>query len=162
MQVCPFWACLVANSALGGMLTHIFIALYSHGVLLDPQYWVVLEPFVFEMVVFILSYITFFLIVCFQVKMRILMGTYALSAGYYDAYYKRAQQVRAEQWHLIQCLCLDYYTTYYAILCHKNSKVHALQQVRTLVKESFKGALERYDILISPAASSAAYKIGML
>lgn len=29
----------------------------------------------------------------FQVKMRILMGTYALSAGYYDAYYKRAQQV---------------------------------------------------------------------
>jgi Asp-tRNA(Asn)/Glu-tRNA(Gln) amidotransferase A subunit family amidase len=25
--------------------------------------------------------------------MRILMGTYALSAGYYDAYYKRAQQV---------------------------------------------------------------------
>ncbi|KAL2460445.1 Glutamyl-tRNA(Gln) amidotransferase subunit A [Abeliophyllum distichum] len=29
-----------------------------------------------------------------EVKMRILMGTYALSAGYYDAYYKRAQQVR--------------------------------------------------------------------
>jgi Asp-tRNA(Asn)/Glu-tRNA(Gln) amidotransferase A subunit family amidase len=29
-----------------------------------------------------------------QVKRRILMGTYALSAGYYDAYYKRAQQVR--------------------------------------------------------------------
>jgi len=29
----------------------------------------------------------------FQVKMRILMGTYALSAGYYDAYYKCAQQV---------------------------------------------------------------------
>ncbi|XP_040379190.1 glutamyl-tRNA(Gln) amidotransferase subunit A, chloroplastic/mitochondrial-like [Oryza brachyantha] len=28
-----------------------------------------------------------------EVKMRILMGTYALSAGYYDAYYKRAQQV---------------------------------------------------------------------
>lgn len=25
--------------------------------------------------------------------MRILTGTYALSAGYYDAYYKRAQQV---------------------------------------------------------------------
>lgn len=25
--------------------------------------------------------------------MRILMGTYSLSAGYYDAYYKRAQQV---------------------------------------------------------------------
>ncbi|KAG0497697.1 hypothetical protein HPP92_002388 [Vanilla planifolia] len=29
-----------------------------------------------------------------KVKMRILMGTYALSAGYYDAYYKNAQQVR--------------------------------------------------------------------
>ncbi|KAL3509000.1 hypothetical protein ACH5RR_028401 [Cinchona calisaya] len=29
-----------------------------------------------------------------EVKLRILMGTYALSAGYYDAYYKRAQQVR--------------------------------------------------------------------
>lgn len=29
-----------------------------------------------------------------EVKRRILMGTYALSAGYYDAYYKRAQQVR--------------------------------------------------------------------
>ncbi|CAI7797346.1 unnamed protein product [Closterium sp. NIES-53] len=29
-----------------------------------------------------------------QVKRRILMGTYALSAGYYDAYYKKAQQVR--------------------------------------------------------------------
>lgn len=30
-----------------------------------------------------------------EVKRRILMGTYALSAGYYDAYYKRAQQVQA-------------------------------------------------------------------
>lgn len=29
-----------------------------------------------------------------EVKRRILLGTYALSAGYYDAYYKRAQQVR--------------------------------------------------------------------
>ncbi|XP_078179696.1 amidase family protein [Carex rostrata] len=59
-----------------------------------------------------------------EVKMRILMGTYALSAGYYDAYYKRAQQVR------------------------------------TLVQKSFKDALDQYDILISPAAPSAAYKIG--
>uniref|UniRef100_A0ACD5UFJ8 Uncharacterized protein n=1 Tax=Avena sativa TaxID=4498 RepID=A0ACD5UFJ8_AVESA len=59
-----------------------------------------------------------------EVKMRILMGTYALSAGYYDAYYKRAQQVR------------------------------------TLVKKSFEEALKRYDVLISPAAPSAAYKIG--
>ncbi|KAK9740879.1 hypothetical protein RND81_03G067900 [Saponaria officinalis] len=59
-----------------------------------------------------------------EVKRRILMGTYALSAGYYDAYYKRAQQVR------------------------------------TLVKKSFKAALDENDILISPAAPSAAYKIG--
>ncbi|KAF9591050.1 hypothetical protein IFM89_001260 [Coptis chinensis] len=59
-----------------------------------------------------------------EVKMRILMGTYALSAGYYDAYYKRAQQVR------------------------------------TLVRESFRTALQENDVLISPAAPSAAYKIG--
>ncbi|KAI7732878.1 hypothetical protein M8C21_015356, partial [Ambrosia artemisiifolia] len=59
-----------------------------------------------------------------EVKRRILMGTYALSAGYYDAYYKRAQQVR------------------------------------TVVKKSFKAALDSHDILISPAAPSAAYKIG--
>lgn len=30
-----------------------------------------------------------------EVKSRIMIGTYALSAGYYDAYYLRAQQVRA-------------------------------------------------------------------
>ncbi|XWS56873.1 hypothetical protein CRYUN_Cryun09bG0122800 [Craigia yunnanensis] len=59
-----------------------------------------------------------------QVKMRILMGTYALSAGYYDAYYKCAQQVR------------------------------------TIIRKSFKAALDENDILISPAAPSAAYKIG--
>jgi aspartyl-tRNA(Asn)/glutamyl-tRNA(Gln) amidotransferase subunit A len=29
-----------------------------------------------------------------EVKRRIFLGTYALSAGYYDAYYKKAQQVR--------------------------------------------------------------------
>mgnify|MGYP000061770323 CR=1 FL=1 len=37
-----------------------------------------------------------------EVKRRILIGTYALSAGYYDAYYGRAQQVRtkiAEDFH---------------------------------------------------------------
>ncbi|KAJ8770442.1 hypothetical protein K2173_017933 [Erythroxylum novogranatense] len=59
-----------------------------------------------------------------EVKMRILMGAYALSAGYYDAYYKRAQQVR------------------------------------TLIRRSFSAALDNNDILISPAAPSAAYKIG--
>lgn len=30
-----------------------------------------------------------------EVKRRVMLGTYALSAGYYDAYYKKAQQVRA-------------------------------------------------------------------
>jgi len=30
-----------------------------------------------------------------EVKRRIMLGTYALSAGYYDAYYKKASQVRA-------------------------------------------------------------------
>lgn len=29
-----------------------------------------------------------------EVRRRVMMGTYALSAGYYDAYYKKAQQVR--------------------------------------------------------------------
>lgn len=31
-----------------------------------------------------------------EVKRRIMLGTYALSAGYYDAYYKKAQQVRTK------------------------------------------------------------------
>ena len=30
-----------------------------------------------------------------EVKRRIVLGTYVLSAGYYDAYYRKAQQVRA-------------------------------------------------------------------
>ena len=29
-----------------------------------------------------------------EVKRRIMLGTYALSAGYYDAYYLKAQKVR--------------------------------------------------------------------
>ena len=29
-----------------------------------------------------------------EVKRRILLGTYVLSAGYYDAYYKKAQNLR--------------------------------------------------------------------
>lgn len=31
-----------------------------------------------------------------EVKRRIMLGTFVLSAGYYDAYYKKAQQVRAK------------------------------------------------------------------
>ena len=30
-----------------------------------------------------------------EVKRRVMLGTYALSAGYYDAYYGKAQQVRS-------------------------------------------------------------------
>jgi len=30
-----------------------------------------------------------------EVKRRIMLGTYALSAGYYDAYYRKAQKVRS-------------------------------------------------------------------
>jgi len=59
-----------------------------------------------------------------EVKRRILMGTYSLSAGYYDAYYKRAQQVRA------------------------------------LVRDEMAAALEKYDVLICPAAPTPAYKLG--
>jgi aspartyl-tRNA(Asn)/glutamyl-tRNA(Gln) amidotransferase subunit A len=59
-----------------------------------------------------------------EVKRRILMGTYALSAGYYDAFYKKAQQVR------------------------------------TVIQQDFKSALQQVDLLISPVAPSAAYKIG--
>ncbi|KAH8947528.1 hypothetical protein BDL97_11G046600 [Sphagnum fallax] len=59
-----------------------------------------------------------------EVKRRILMGTYALSAGYYDAFYKRSQQVR------------------------------------TLIQRDFKAALQDVDVLLSPVAPSAAYKIG--
>jgi aspartyl-tRNA(Asn)/glutamyl-tRNA(Gln) amidotransferase subunit A len=31
-----------------------------------------------------------------EVKRRIMLGTYALSSGYYDAYYLRAQKVRTK------------------------------------------------------------------
>jgi aspartyl-tRNA(Asn)/glutamyl-tRNA(Gln) amidotransferase subunit A len=40
-----------------------------------------------------------------EVKRRILLGTYALSAGYYDAYYRKAQQVRT-------LLTRDFLTTF--------------------------------------------------
>ena len=41
-----------------------------------------------------------------EVKRRILMGTYALSAGYYDAYYQRAQKVSNPAWILLQILAV--------------------------------------------------------
>lgn len=59
-----------------------------------------------------------------EVKQRIMIGTYALSAGYYDAYYKRAQQVR------------------------------------TLIRNDFDRAFERYDVLITPTSPTVAFRIG--
>lgn len=59
-----------------------------------------------------------------EVKRRILMGTYALSAGYYDAYYLKAQQVRR------------------------------------LISEDFKRALNQVDVLMGPVTPSPAFKIG--
>lgn len=59
-----------------------------------------------------------------EVKRRIILGTYVLSSGYYDAYYKKAQQVR------------------------------------TLIKNVFAEAFQKYDILIAPTSPTVAFKIG--
>src|SRR5713101_4138394 len=58
-----------------------------------------------------------------EVKRRIMLGTYSLSSGYYDAYYKHAEKVR------------------------------------TLITEDFISAFERFDVLVSPASPSVAFKI---
>jgi aspartyl-tRNA(Asn)/glutamyl-tRNA(Gln) amidotransferase subunit A len=59
-----------------------------------------------------------------EVKRRIMLGTYALSAGYYDAYYKKGQQVR------------------------------------TLIKRDFDEAFRAVDVIATPTAPTAAFKIG--
>ncbi len=59
-----------------------------------------------------------------EVKRRIMLGTYALSAGYYDAYYKKGQQVR------------------------------------TLIKRDFDEAFRTVDVIATPTAPTAAFKIG--
>ena len=59
-----------------------------------------------------------------EVKRRIILGTYVLSSGYYDAYYKKAQQVR------------------------------------TLIKNEFNKAFEKYDVLITPTAPNVSFNIG--
>jgi len=43
-----------------------------------------------------------------EVKRRILLGTFVLSAGYYDAYYQKAQQVRRLLRDKIDALFVDY------------------------------------------------------
>lgn len=59
-----------------------------------------------------------------EVKRRIMLGTYVLSAGYYDAYYKKAQQVRR------------------------------------LIRDDFKNAFEKVDLILTPTTPTTAYKIG--
>ncbi|WP_341527279.1 Asp-tRNA(Asn)/Glu-tRNA(Gln) amidotransferase subunit GatA [Nostoc sp. UHCC 0302] len=59
-----------------------------------------------------------------EVKRRIMIGTYALSAGYYDAFYLKAQKVR------------------------------------TLIKQDFQKAFQKFDVLVSPTAPTTAFKAG--
>jgi len=59
-----------------------------------------------------------------EVKRRIMLGTYALSSGYYDAYYLKAQKVRA------------------------------------LIKNDFKEAFKKVDIIFSPTSPETAFKFG--
>ncbi|MFC1907788.1 Asp-tRNA(Asn)/Glu-tRNA(Gln) amidotransferase subunit GatA [Chloroflexota bacterium] len=59
-----------------------------------------------------------------EVKRRIMLGTYALSAGYYDAYYLKAQKVR------------------------------------TLIRQEFDQAFEKFDALVTPTSPTVPFKIG--
>jgi len=59
-----------------------------------------------------------------EVKRRIMLGTYALSSGYYDAYYLKAQKVR------------------------------------TLIRQDFLEAFNKVDVLATPVAPTAAFRIG--
>jgi aspartyl-tRNA(Asn)/glutamyl-tRNA(Gln) amidotransferase subunit A len=53
-----------------------------------------------------------------------MLGTYALSSGYYEAYYRKAQQVR------------------------------------TLIKKDFDDAFTQVDVIVTPTAPTAAFKVG--
>lgn len=59
-----------------------------------------------------------------EVKRRIMLGSFVLSSGYYDAYYLKALRVRA------------------------------------LIRKAFDEAFAKYDIILGPAAPTAAPKIG--
>jgi aspartyl-tRNA(Asn)/glutamyl-tRNA(Gln) amidotransferase subunit A len=59
-----------------------------------------------------------------EVKTRILLGTFVLSAGYYDAYYQKAQQVRR------------------------------------LIRDKIELLFKDFDIILTPVAPTAAFKIG--
>jgi aspartyl-tRNA(Asn)/glutamyl-tRNA(Gln) amidotransferase subunit A len=58
------------------------------------------------------------------VKRRIMLGTYALSAGYYDAYYLKALKVR------------------------------------TLIRKDFEEAFKRCEVILTPTAPTAAFRLG--
>jgi Asp-tRNA(Asn)/Glu-tRNA(Gln) amidotransferase A subunit family amidase len=123
-----------------------------------------------------------------EIKRRILMGTYALSAGFYDAYYKRAQQVLLHTcaWHNTS-VRRQMQRPHVLLHNENNSSGHrsiaqfdlrrrrslrvvrycrtvrywrAYLQVRTVVREAMEGAVGRYDALLSAVAPSAAYKFG--
>ena len=59
-----------------------------------------------------------------EVKRRIMLGTYALSAGYYDAFYGKALKVR------------------------------------TLIRNDFDAAYERFDVLLAPTSPTTAFTFG--
>ena len=59
-----------------------------------------------------------------EVKRRIIIGTYALSSGYYDAFYRKASQVRA------------------------------------LIIEDYRRALQECDVIISPVTPTPAWPLG--
>ena len=61
-----------------------------------------------------------------EVKRRIMIGTYCLSSGYYDAYYKKAQEVRQ------------------------------------LIRQDFKKAFTKVDLLFCPVSPFPAFKIGAM
>lgn len=59
-----------------------------------------------------------------EAKRRILLGTFVLSAGYYEAYYLKGQKVR------------------------------------TLIRQDFEKAFQEVDVMLTPTAPTAAFKIG--
>ncbi len=59
-----------------------------------------------------------------EVKRRIMLGSFVLSSGYYDAYYLKALKTKA------------------------------------LIKQAFDRAFEKYDVILAPAAPTAAPKLG--
>ena len=59
-----------------------------------------------------------------EVKRRVMLGTYALSAGYYDAYYLKAQKVR------------------------------------TLIRQEFDAAFQKYDALVTPTSPTVPFRLG--